>query len=78
MLATRRTVRHSERRAMVARPRRRAYVGSAVTRCASSRVFLFLTTQHVTARTALGDWLGAAVTLAGIAGWGFLLMLLGV
>jgi hypothetical protein len=31
----------------------------------------------VTSRTRLGDWLGAAVTLAGIAGWAALLMLLG-
>jgi hypothetical protein len=31
----------------------------------------------VTARTPLGDWLDAAVTLVGIAGWGTLLMLLG-
>ena len=77
MLATRRTGRHSERRAMLARPRRRVYVGSAVTRRASSRVFLIRSTQHVTARTLVGEWLGAAVTLVGIAGWAMLVMLLG-
>jgi hypothetical protein len=53
------------------------YVGSAVTRRASSGVFLARTTQQVTSRTRLGDWLGAAVTLAGVAGWAALLMLLG-
>lgn len=77
MLATKRTVRHARRRAMSVLPRRRVYVGSAVTRRTSSRVFLARTTQQVTSRTRLGDWLGAAVTLAGVAGWGALLMLLG-
>jgi len=76
MLATRKTVRHARRRALSVRPRRRVYVGSAVTRRASSRVFLARTTQQVTSRTRLGDWLGAAVTLAGVAGWAALLMLL--
>lgn len=77
MLATKRTVRHARRRATSVLPRRRVYVGSAVTRRASSRVFLARTTQQVTLRTRLGNWLGAAVTLAGVAGWGALLMLLG-
>ena len=77
MLATRRTGRQSGRRAMVARPRRRVYVGSAVTRRASRRVFLIRATQHMTARTRLGHWLGAALMLVGIAGWGMPLMLLG-
>ena len=77
MLATQRTVLHSGRRAMSARPRRRAYVGRAVTRRAASRVFLTRTTQQVTSRKLLGDCLGAAVTLAGVAGWAALLMLLG-
>ncbi len=77
MPATRRTVGHSRRRAVSVRPRRRLYVGSAVTCRASSRVFLSRTTQQVTSRTRVGDWLGAAVTLAGVAGWGALLMLLG-
>jgi len=77
MLATKKTVRHAGRRAMSVRPRRRVYVGSAVTRRASSRVFLTRTTQQVTSRTLLGDCLGAAVTLAGVAGWAALLMLLG-
>jgi hypothetical protein len=58
-------------------PRRRVYVGSAVTRHASSRVFLARTTQQVTSRKLFGDCLGAAITLAGVAGWGALLMLLG-
>ena len=77
MLAAKRTVRHARRRAMSARPRRRFYVGSAVTRRASSRVFLVRTTQQVTARKLLSDCLGAAVTIAGVAGWAVLLMLLG-
>jgi len=77
MLATRRTVRHSRRRAASVRPHRRLYVGSAVTCRASSRVFLSRTTQQVTLRMRVGDWLGAAVTLAGVAGWAALLMLLG-
>jgi hypothetical protein len=62
---------------MSVRPRRRVYVGTAVTRRASSRVFLTRTTQQVTSGTRLGDCLGAAVTLAGIAGWAALLVLLG-
>lgn len=77
MLAAKRAVRYARRRAMSVRPRRRAYVGSAVTRRASSRVFLTPTTQQVTLRKLLGDCLGAAVTLAGAAGWAALLMLLG-
>jgi len=58
MLATRKTVRHARRRALSVRPLRRVYVGSAVTRRASSGVFLARTTQQVTSRTRLGDWLG--------------------
>ncbi len=77
MLATGRTVRHARRRVLSVRPRHRVYVGSAVTRRGSSRVFLARTTQQVTSRMRLGDWLGAAVTLAGVAGWAVLLMLLG-
>jgi hypothetical protein len=77
MLATRKTVRHWRQRALPGHLRRRVYVGSAVTRRASSRVFFARTTQQVTSRTRLGDWLCAAVMLAGIAGWGALLMLLG-
>lgn len=77
MLAAKRTVRHARRRAMSVRQRRRVYVGSVVTRRASSRVFLTRTTQQVTSRKLLGDCLGAAVTLAGVAGWAALLMLLG-
>jgi hypothetical protein len=77
MLAAKKTVRHARRRAMSARPRRRVYVGSAVTRRTSSRVFLTRTTQQVTSRKLLVDCLGAAVTLAGVAGWAALLMLLG-
>ncbi len=77
MLATRKMVRHARRRVSSVRQRRRVYVGSAVTRRASSRVFLARTTQQVTSRTRLGDWLGAAVTLVGVAGWAALLMLLG-
>ena len=75
MLATRRTAGHSRRRAMSARPRRKVYAGGAVTRRAWSRVFLSRRAQQVASRTRLGEWLGAAVTLAAIAGWGTLLML---
>jgi hypothetical protein len=77
MLATKRAVRHAGRRTMSARPRRRVYVGSAVSRRESSRVFLSRTTQQVTSRKLVADCLGAAVTLAGVAGWAALLMLLG-
>jgi len=77
MLAAKRAVRHARRRAMSVCPRRRVYVGSAVTRRALSRVFLTRTTQQVTSRKLLGDCLGGAVTLAGVAGWAALLMLLG-
>jgi hypothetical protein len=77
MLATRKTVGHARRRTLSVRPHRRLYVGSAVTCRASSRVFLARTTQQVTSRTRVSDWLGAAVTLAGVAGWAALLMLLG-
>ena len=77
MLATRKTVGHARRRALSVRQRRRVYVGSAVTLLASSRVFLDLTTQQVTSRKLFRDCLGAAVTLAGVAGWAALLMLLG-
>jgi len=76
MLVTRKTVRHARRRALSVRSRRRVYVGSAVTRRGSSRVFLARTTQQVTSRTRLGDWLAAVLTLAGVAGWAALLMLL--
>ena len=77
MLATRRTVGHSRRRGTSVRPRRRVYVGSAVSHRESSRVFLSRTTQQVTSRRLVGDCLGAAVTLAGIVGWGTLIILLG-
>ena len=77
MLATRRTGRRSERREMSARARHRVYVGNGVTRRARSRVFLARSTQHVTSGTILGDCLGAAATLVGIAGWGTVLVLFG-
>lgn len=77
MLVTKRAVRHARRREKSMRPRRRVYVGSAVTRRASSRVFLARTTQHVTSRRLVIDCLAAAATLAGVAGWAALLMLLG-
>jgi len=77
MLATKRTVRHARRRARSLSPRRRAYTGSAVSRPASSRFFLPRTTQQVTSRSLLGDFLGAAAMLAGVASWAALLMLLG-
>ena len=77
MPATRKAISHSRRRSTSARPRRRVYAGAAVTRRAASRVFLARTTQQVASGTRLGDWLGAAVMLAAMAGWGTLLMLLG-
>lgn len=76
MLTTRRTGKHSERRATMARARHRV-CGGAGTHRVSSRFFLPESTQQVTVQTLLRDCLGAAVTLAGIAGWGVLLMLLG-
>jgi hypothetical protein len=77
MLAANRTVRHGRRRTMPVPPRRRVYVGGAVSRRASSRVFLARTTQQVTSRRLLADCLGAVFMLAGIAGWLALLMLVG-
>ena len=77
MLAAKGTVRHARRRAVSVRPRRRVYVGRAVTRRASSRVFLTRGTQQVASGTRLGDWFGAVLMLAAIAAWGTLLMLLG-
>jgi len=77
MLATRRAVSHSRRLKMPARARRRVYTGKAVTRCAESRVFLTRRTQQVTSAGPLTDWIGAALMLAAIAGWGTLLMVLG-
>ena len=77
MLATKRTVSRAERRATLAHPRRRVYVGSAVRRHVSSRFFLTRTTQQVTSRRLLGDCVGVVVTLGGIAGWAMLIMLLG-
>ena len=77
MLAMQRTVRHSRRRAMPVRPRRRVYAGGAVTRRASSRVYLSRRTQQVTSKAPLRNSLGAAATLAAVAGWGTLLALLG-
>jgi hypothetical protein len=62
---------------MPERARRRVYTGKAVTRCAESRVFLTRRTQQVTsAGGRLADWIGAALMLAAMAGWGTLLMVL--
>jgi hypothetical protein len=77
MLATRRTLGHSKRREASAHPCRRIYAGGAVTRRSLSRVFLARGAQQVASRTRLVEWLGAAVTLAAIVGWGTLLMLVG-
>lgn len=77
MLVTTRTIRHAGWRARPKRLPRRVYAGSAVTRRASSRFFLRRTTQQMTSRRLLADCLGAAVTLASIAGWATLLMLVG-
>jgi hypothetical protein len=77
MLATRRTLGHSKRREASARPRCRVYAGGAVTRRSSSRVLWARSAQPVASSTRCAEWLGAAVTLAAIAGWGTLLMLVG-
>ena len=77
MVAMQRTVRHSRRRGMPVGPCRRVYVGGAVTRRASSRVFLSRTTQQMTSKAPLRNSLGAAAKLAAVAGWGTLLALLG-
>jgi hypothetical protein len=77
MLATRRNVRRSRRRAIPVRPCRSVYVGLAVSRRAASRVFLPRTTQQVTSGGLLRDCLGAAAMLGGVAGWWMLLVLLG-
>jgi hypothetical protein len=53
------------------------YAGRPVTRRKSTRVFFTRKAQQVASGARLREWLGAAATLAAIAGWGALLMLLG-
>lgn len=76
-LATRGTLGRGGRRARSARARTRVYAGRPVTRRKSTRVFFTRKAQQVASGARLREWLGAAATLAAIAGWGALLMLLG-
>lgn len=74
MRTAQRMSRQSRARRTSRHARRRVYVGSAVTRRESSRVFLTRTTQQMAARTALADWLGAAFMVCGFVGWGALIV----
>lgn len=77
MRTAQRTSRHSRPRRASEHPRRRVYVGSAVTRRESSRVFLARTTQQMASRGRLADWIGGAFMVAGFVGWGALIVILG-
>ena len=77
MLTARRVSRRRRAHRSAVRRRRRVYVGSAVTRRESSRVFLTRTTQQMASRTVAGDWIGGALLAFGIVGWGALLAFLG-
>jgi len=77
MRTTQRTVRRSHARRVIGRTRRRVYVGSAVTRRGSSRVFFGRKTQHMASRGLLADWIGGVFMVCGIVGWGALLVFLG-
>ena len=77
MRTAQRTVRRSRARRVIGRVRRRVYVGSAVTRGESSRVFLSRTTQHMASRTLLADWIGGAFMVCGMIGWGALVVFFG-
>ncbi len=74
MRTAERTSRQSRPRRAPRHRRRRVYVGSAVTRRASSRVFFARTTQQMAARTVLADWLGGAFMVCGFIGWGVLVV----
>jgi hypothetical protein len=74
MRTAQRTLRQSRARRTPGHARRRIYVGSAVTRRESSRVFFAQTTQQMAARTALADWLGGAFMVCGFIGWGALVV----
>jgi len=71
------TVRRSRARRVIGRACCRVYVGNAVTRRESSRVFFAQTTQHMASRGLLADWIGGAFMVCGIVGWGALLVFLG-
>jgi hypothetical protein len=77
MRTAQRAVRQSRGRRVNGHSRRRVYVGNAVTRRESSRVFLTQTTQHMASRPLLADWLGGAFMVCGIVGWGALIVFLG-
>jgi hypothetical protein len=76
MRTAQRAVRRSRTRRMVGRARGRVYVGSAVTRRESARIFFSHTTQHMASRALLADWLGGAFMVCGIVGWGALIVFL--
>ena len=77
MLTAARRARRLRPHRLTPRRRRRVYVGSVVTRRESSRVFLARTTQQMASRRVLGDWIGGALLVCGIAGWGALIVFLG-
>jgi len=77
MLTARRLSRRRRPHRLATPRRRRVYVGSAVTRRESSRVFLTRTTQQMASRTVAGDWIGGALLAFGIIGWGALIAFLG-
>ena len=77
MLTARRISMRRRPHRMRTRRRRRVYAGSAVTRRESSRVFLSRTTQQMASRTQLADWIGGALLVCSIVGWGALLAFLG-
>lgn len=74
MRTAQRTLRQSRARRTPGHARRRVYIGSAVTRGESSRVFFARTTQQMAARTVLADWLGGAFMVCGFIGWGALVV----
>ena len=76
MRTAQRASRQSRPRRTAGHARRRVYVGGAVTRRESSRVFFARTTQQMAARTSLADWLGGAFMVCGFVGWGALIVFL--
>jgi hypothetical protein len=74
MRTAQRTLRPSRARRTPGHARRRIYVGSAVTRRESSRVFFARTPQQMAASTVLADWLGGAFMVCAFIGWGALVV----
>ena len=77
MWTAQRAARHFRACRPLVRARQRVYVGRMVTRRSSSCIFLSRTTQQMASRTRLADWIGGALMLCGIVGWGALVVLLG-